>query len=424
MISVMYDLIAEKTRAALLTVLALEEMDENDFLTTRLLQGNTTSMNEDESIQEFLSWLHKSVPFTLGCLPVIMVSLGFLIATLISAMESFRCQQEIQIAAELRRSEHEQASVSKGDRTRLIFYKLLTTALLARCLCLPWEGYVFYSGEEQRCMSSPTCILTRSLPDVLFATMYSILVFFFAHLAGMASAGGPTGLNLLLNNSAILVMGNILVYGLYAALLLCAYLSIIPLFAFQLYTWALLLVLYGSLLVTLMYFGPVLAILIGPMANKPIVRTLARRGMWMGIVCLLVFVSRVLCFGLAILHRDGRYTHGLVPYWTLPIPVAEDVMTSEDLDNDFLMRDIFGYTLLELLPSFAILFFMHQKGRRLYRKPRTVKIDTETTTMAQPPNEETRPLLGEDNLKQEQVTKGSSGDCISSTSYGTTETTK
>jgi len=245
---------------------------------------------------------------------------------------------------------------------------LLTAALLTRCIFLPWEGIIYYKGagyhQELICLNSPACIMARSLPDVAFASAFSLLVFFYAQLAGTASAGGPRGLSLVLSKKGLFATGNAVVYAVYCVLLACAFLQWIPLLAFQLCIWALLFLLYGSLLFVLTYFGPVLVTLLGPSLIKPTSRGLSVRLIGMCLVCTLVFLSRMICFGLAMLHRDGRFTHGLVPYWTLPPPVATDVIISEYLDDAVLLRDLFGYALLELLPSLAILLMMHQRRRR------------------------------------------------------------
>jgi len=243
------------------------------------------------------------------------------------------------------------------------FYKLLTAALLSRCIFLPFEAYIYYNGtgyhEELICLETPACIMARSLPDLAFASAFSLLVFFYAQLAGTASAGGPRGLSLVLSRRGLFAMGNIFLYSLYFLLLALAFFNIIPLLLFEMINWALLFLLYGSLLFVLTYFGPVLVSLLGPSLTKPSSQGLAIRLISMCVVCTLVFLSRMLCFGLAMVKTDGRFTHGLVPYWILPPPVANDVISSEYLDEDVLLRDLFGYALLELLPSLAVLIMMH-----------------------------------------------------------------
>lgn len=252
---------------------------------------------------------------------------------------------------------------SMGDQTRRTFYRLLTIALLSRCIFLPFEAYIYYNGigyhQELICLQTPACIMARSLPDLAFASAFSLLVFFYAQLAGTASAGGPRGLSLVLSRRGLFATGNIVVYSIYFSLLGLTFFDVIPLLLFQMINWALLFILYGSLLFVLTYFGPVLVSLLGPSLTKPASRTLAIRLISMCVVCTLVFLSRMLCFGLAMIKTDGRFTHGLVPYWILPPPIANDVITSEYLDEDVLLRDLFGYTLLELLPSLAVLLMMH-----------------------------------------------------------------
>lgn len=252
---------------------------------------------------------------------------------------------------------------SMGDQTRRTFYKLLAVALLSRCIFLPYEAYIYYNDmgyhQELICLEAPSCIMARSVPDLAFATSYSLLVVFYAQLAGTASAGGPKGLSLFLSQRGVFKKANLVIYTLYFLMLGLAYLNVIPLLLFEMANWVLLCALYGSLLFILTYFGPMLVRLLGPSLTKPSSQGLAVRLVGMCIICTLVFLSRFLCFTLAILHSDGRYTNGLVPHFMFPPPKAVDVVESEYLDEDVLKRDLFGYALLELLPSLAILLMMH-----------------------------------------------------------------
>ncbi len=236
-------------------------------------------------------------------------------------------------------------------------------ALLSRCVFLPYEAYIYYNDtgyhQELICLEAPSCIMARSVPDLAFATSYSLLVVFYAQLAGTASAGGPKGLSLFLSQRSVFKKANLVIYTLYFVMLGLAYLNVIPLLLYEMANWVLLWALYGSLLFVLTYFGPMLVRLLGPSLTKPSSQGLAVRLVGMCIVCTLVFLSRFLCFTLAIMHSDGRYTNGLVPHFMFPPPKANDVVESEYLDEDILKRDLFGYALLELLPSLAILLMMH-----------------------------------------------------------------
>jgi len=252
---------------------------------------------------------------------------------------------------------------SMGDQTRRTFYKLLSLALFSRCVFLPYEAYIYYNDtgyhQELLCLETPSCIMARSVPDLAFATSYSLLVVFYAQLAGTASAGGPKGLSLLLSQRGLFGIANAVIYTFYFFMLGLAYLSVIPLLLFEIVNWVLLCALYGSLLFVLTHFGPMLVRLLGPSLTKPSSQGLALRLVAMCLVCTLVFLSRVLCFGLAIIHFDGRYTNGMLPHLMFPPPQATDIVTSEYLDDNVLRRDLFGYALLELLPSLAILLMMH-----------------------------------------------------------------
>ena len=97
---------------------------------------------------------------------------------------------------------------SMGDQTRKTFYKLLTAALLSRCIFLPCEAYIYYNGAgchpQSICLETLACSMARSLPDLAFASTFSILVFFCAQLAGTTSVGGPRGMSLVFSRRGVL----------------------------------------------------------------------------------------------------------------------------------------------------------------------------------------------------------------------------
>ena len=98
----------------------------------------------------------------------------------------------------------------------LQFYKLLSLALFSRYVFLPYKAYIYYNDTEYHqellCLEAPSCIMARSVPDLAFATSYSLLVVFYAQLAGTASAGGPKGLSLLLSQRGLFGIANAVIY--------------------------------------------------------------------------------------------------------------------------------------------------------------------------------------------------------------------
>jgi hypothetical protein len=375
--------------------------------TKRLLQqavNDTEDASDTVNVGEhFRDWIASWYPYDPQYLPIILVSLGFMVVLLMFTSESFRCHMDL--------STHPNSN-SKGDETRSLFYDWMTMALLTRLVCMSWEAAISYKGEEfVVCLNTPVCSMARSLPDVIFASAYTALVLFYAYLAGKASAEGPRGISLVLSDDAHFAWftaGNILVYSAYFMLLVCAYMEWIPLLTFQLFTYSLLFALYGSLLFILAYFGPVLATLLSPVMLKVAGRGLSTRLVFMCVVCILVLLSRFLCFGLAIVHQDARYTHGLLPYYLIPPPPKNDeedllkIKMDDDLDDNVLPRDLLGYTLLELLPSLAILIMMHQGRHSPYRRTPVNSIHPQPQQEQGPiENDEVRPLLPSSDQCQE-----------------------
>lgn len=198
-------------------------------------------------------------------------------------------------------------------------------------------------------------MFVRTLPDLVFASAFSLLVLFYAQLAGTASGGGPRGLSLILLRPGYFRNGNIIVYVGYFVLLFLTvlYPGSLSQHIFQSVVWLVLSVLYFVLLALLAYFGPVLVSLLRPSLDKR--SGLAIRLIAMCIICSLIFLSRGISFASAVIHDDIRFTHGSVPIHLVKIDTESD--------PDVFLQDCVGYVLLEIIPSLAILFMMHQKRR-------------------------------------------------------------
>lgn len=249
-------------------------------------------------------------------------------------------------------SQHEDSAGggSSGDNTRRLFYILLFYALLSRIILLPLEGA--YLGASLSA-SSPGLIFARTFPDLAFFTAFSLLVLFYAQLAGTASGSGPRGLSIILLRPGYFRNGNVILYVSYL-ILLC----ITTLFpgqlsrkVFQSLVWLFLCVLYLLLFSALAYFGPVLVNLLRPSLAKR--SGLAIRLIGMCIICSLIFISRGVSFGAAGFFSDIKYRHGFIPSAIINVNTESEPLV--------FVRDNIGYTLLEVIPSLAILFMMHQK---------------------------------------------------------------
>ena len=108
---------------------------------------------------------------------------------------------------------------------------------------------------------------------------------------------------------------------------------------------------YAALLGTLSYFGPQLLKLLRPSLARR--SALAMRLSTTCIVCAAVFLSRTICFAIAVYDTDYKWTHGIVA----------NSIPSHAYQRQF-DQNLLGYTMLELLPSVIILAMMHQRAPR------------------------------------------------------------
>jgi hypothetical protein len=249
-------------------------------------------------------------------------------------------------------------SQSSGDSTRRAFFNLLFIALLSRLLLLPVQAFFFSPSSHDihpdsgMCMSLPACIFSRTLPDICFASAFSLLVLFYAQLAGTASGGGPQGLSYILTRRRLFQMANIIVYAIYTLLFIfTAFVPHVPYALFQTSIWSMLCIIYAALLLTLSYFGPQLLKLLRPSLARR--SALAMRLITTCIVCAAVFFSRTVCFAIAVYDTDYKWAHGIV---------ASSI--SSDAYRTQFDQNLLGYTMLELLPSVIILAMMHQRAPR------------------------------------------------------------
>lgn len=241
-------------------------------------------------------------------------------------------------------------STSSGNSTRRSFYILLFLALLSRLCLLPLEAIFFGLSIKS---SNPGVIFFRTFPDLSFFSAFSLLVLFYAQLAGTASASGPHGLSVILQRPGYFRNGNVFLYLCYFV-----FLSITVLFptklspkSFQSIMWLFLCLLYLLLFVILAYFGPVLLSFLRPSLAKR--SGLAFRLITMCILCILIFVSRSITFGLAGFNLKIKCSFIVIP--------SGFVKISSYSAPILFVRHSVGYILLEVIPSLIILFMMHQR---------------------------------------------------------------
>lgn len=252
---------------------------------------------------------------------------------------------------------------SIGDNTRKSFYNLLFLALFSRMILLPVEGT--YLGMESDPNSSG-CMFARTLPNLVFVSAFSLLVLFYAQLAGTASSGGPRGLSLILLRPGYFRNGNIFVYVIYAVLLLLTiiYPGKLSQDIFKSVLWVILSILYFTLLTLLAYFGPVLVGLLRPSLEKR--SGLAIRLIAMCILCFFIFLSRAITFAFAVGHKEIEFSHSVFGIHLIDV--------ESDNKPHLFVQDCLGYTMIELVPSLLILMMMHQK--RPQPSTQTVTDDT------------------------------------------------
>lgn len=256
---------------------------------------------------------------------------------------------------------------------------------------------VFLGGSLN--VLNPFCVVSRTLSYALFASAFSLFVLFYVQLSATASGRTPSTHNsynnppsvgellyYMISTGCIFRNGNLFFYGFYFILILFGIFlpGKITQERIQNILWASLSLIYLFLFSVLAYFGPILVRLLKPSLNKR--SALAIRLIAMCGICLFTFLTSFVSFGLAFYHSDIKYTHGIFPY--------HFIRTDEVEGPDVFVRDIVGYTLLEILPSVAILYLMHQ------RRPQ------HNHMMAPPPT--TTPIDGSPNMMQGGNNSGSS----------------
>lgn len=230
---------------------------------------------------------------------VILVSIlwaGYLITFIVTA---YRVVKSIQVVAAGEES-------SSGDTSRSLFYRLLGMALLSRLIFIPIQNVA--NGEMIQ-------LVAETLPQLMFASAWALLVAFFVNLVGTASGGVSSNKPSLVIHIAVYLMYIVLVIWYWwndaAAVLL----------------YALLCILYASLFGTLVYFGPKLVALLQP--------SLERQS---GLSVRLIIVC---CMGVTIF-----LVHAVLLARTVVSPSVETHVWMT-----------FG--VLELLPSTVLLVLMH-----------------------------------------------------------------
>jgi hypothetical protein len=136
---------------------------------------------------------------------------------------------------------------SSGDTSRALFYKLLGMALLSRIIFIPIQNV--WDGEMIQ-------LVAETLPQLMFASAWALLVSFFSNLVATASGGVSSNKPSLLIDIAVYLMYIVLVVWYWwndaAAVLLYALLCIV----------------FAGLFGSLAFFGPKLLALLQPSLER------------------------------------------------------------------------------------------------------------------------------------------------------------
>lgn len=200
----------------------------------------------------------------------------------------------------------EREESSSGDTSRSLFYRLLGIALLSRVVFIPIQN---------KCDGQMIQLVAETLPQLMFASAWALLVAFFVNLVGTASGGVSSNKPSLLIHIAVYLMYTIIVIWYWwndaAAVLLYALLCII----------------YATLFGTLVYFGPKLVTLLQPSLER-------QSGL---------SVRLITCC-----------TVGILVFLLQAISLARTVVTPSAQQHLLIT-----YGFLELLPSTCLLIMMH-----------------------------------------------------------------
>jgi hypothetical protein len=173
---------------------------------------------------------------------------------------------------------------SSGDTSRSLFYRLLGIALLSRIIFVPIQNST-WDGEMIQ-------LVAETLPQLMFASAWALLVAFFSNLVATASGAVSSNKPSLLIHIAVYLMYVVLVVWYWwndaAAVLLYALLCIV----------------YASLFGTLVYFGPKLVALLQPSLER--LSGLSIRLITCCTVGTLVFLLQAISLALTVVSPDTQ----------------------------------------------------------------------------------------------------------------------
>jgi len=245
---------------------------------------------------------------------------------------------------------------SSGDHTRQSFYIILLVALVSRFICIPIEAFAILSGYKSHYYENSVCLFVQTFPELVFASAYSLIVLFYAQLAGTIHVSGTRGLSFILSKRNFILVVSAVIYSVYFILAILTATKLKPKAIFQKLLWILFGVVYFFLLVLLSYFGPTLVILLRPSLTT--FSGLAIRLISMCVLCTFVFATRTVSFALAAILSDARYTHGFLSMLAIHVSPPSVERSSAAL---VFSQNMFGYMAVELLPSVLILIMMHPR---------------------------------------------------------------
>eukprot|EP00339_Tiarina_fusa_P022660 CAMPEP_0117035142 /NCGR_PEP_ID=MMETSP0472-20121206/24973_1 /TAXON_ID=693140 ORGANISM="Tiarina fusus, Strain LIS" /NCGR_SAMPLE_ID=MMETSP0472 /ASSEMBLY_ACC=CAM_ASM_000603 /LENGTH=353 /DNA_ID=CAMNT_0004744517 /DNA_START=124 /DNA_END=1182 /DNA_ORIENTATION=+ len=234
---------------------------------------------------------------------------GFILAIAFASYQVW-LEQKYFAARDLdRTNDGEQATVSTSDITRSRFRRLLLLAMSARTVMIPvqiWSDPLWAQ------------FVADTLPEMAFASAWTLLVSFFVQLVGIASGTGNTT-----STGMVIQMTSYVVY-----VMLVATYFWNPLASVLLY--ALLCCIYAALLGTTLFFCPRLLTLLQPSLQRQ--RGLSVRLLSCTALCVFVFGGRTIGFARKVVAPPRQ-----VSWW-------------------------WQYGALELIPAVLFLVMMHRRN--------------------------------------------------------------
>jgi hypothetical protein len=225
----------------------------------------------------------------------------FVLASIVAAVQVHKEYKLLKQAASGQGVDPDQQSggsdaegVSAAHKTRGMFRRLLLVAMLSRVILMPVQIWAYPIWWQ---------FVSDSLPEMIFASSWTLLVSFFVQLVGLAGGSGT------IDTPVIVIQAT-------------AYVTYILLITLQIWNkiatillYALLCCIYAALFGTVVYFGPVLVALMKPSLERS--DGIAIRVLICTVACIMLFAANTVGYAFLVVHPP-RYV-----YWWYKYGVRE-----------------------------------------------------------------------------------------------------